>query len=53
MKNAEKMVSGMTRFFFDEELKCTGAEMEKSVKMGRSHRAKALQAVIEAFGNLK
>ncbi len=35
------------------ELKCTGAEMEKSVKMGRSHRAKALQAVIEAFGNLK
>ena len=44
---------GYDPLFFDEELKCTGAEMEKSVKMGRSHRAKALQAVIEAFGNLK
>ncbi len=40
---------GYDPLFLDEELQLTGAQMEKSVKMGRSHRAKALQAVIEAF----
>ena len=40
---------GYDPLFFDEALQLTGAEMAKSVKMGRSHRAKALQAVIEMF----
>lgn len=44
---------GYDPLFLDEELMLTGAEMEKSVKMGRSHRAKALKAVIEAFRNLE
>lgn len=44
---------GYDPLFLDEELMLTGAEMEKSVKMQRSHRAKALKAVIEAFRNLE
>lgn len=44
---------GYDPLFLDEELQLTGAQMEKSVKMGRSHRAKALQAVIEAFRTLE
>lgn len=44
---------GYDPLFLDEELNMTGAEMEKSVKMQRSHRAKALDAVIEAFRTLK
>lgn len=44
---------GYDPLFFDEELQLTGAEMAKSVKMGRSHRAKALQAVLEIFRTLE
>lgn len=43
---------GYDPLFLDKELGLTGAQMEKSVKMGRSHRAKALNAVIEAFRTL-
>lgn len=44
---------GYDPLFLDEELQLTGAEMTKIVKMGRSHRAKALQAVIETFRTLE
>lgn len=44
---------GYDPLFLDEELGLTGAEMEKGVKMQRSHRAKALQAVVEMFRGLK
>ncbi len=40
---------GYDPLFFDEELQISAAAMDKKVKMSRSHRAKALKALIEAL----
>lgn len=38
---------GYDPIFFDEELNMSSAEMEKTIKMTRSHRAKALNSLFE------
>lgn len=43
---------GYDPLFFDEELNLTGAEMPKNIKMQRSHRAKALKALVQAMGDI-
>jgi len=40
---------GYDPIFFDKELNCTAAQMSKEQKMGRSHRAKALKAMLKAM----
>lgn len=40
---------GYDPVFFDRELGCTAAQMEAAVKNGRSHRAKAVAALLERW----
>ncbi|WP_077071585.1 RdgB/HAM1 family non-canonical purine NTP pyrophosphatase [Mailhella massiliensis] len=41
---------GYDPLFFDPELGCTAAELDREAKMARSHRGKALKALLEELG---
>lgn len=41
---------GYDPIFFDMELGCTAAEISRETKMARSHRGKALKALLEKLG---